>query len=85
MGGTDEGRWYAVPLRVIPECGQVAEYVSHSPSKQPWDVFHENEPGSYVANGPLECWPEPPAICLRESFAGEADGLAGESTANKVS
>ncbi len=46
MGGTDEGRRYAVPLRVIPEAGQVSEYVSHSPSKETRDVFHEDEPGS---------------------------------------
>jgi hypothetical protein len=31
-----------------------------------------------------EGWPEPPAIRLREAFPGEADGLAGESSANKV-
>jgi hypothetical protein len=46
MGGTDEARWYAVPFRVIPEAGQVCEYVSHSPSKETRDVLHEDVPGS---------------------------------------
>jgi hypothetical protein len=46
--GTDGGSRYAVPLRVIPERGQVPEYVSEpsvSP-KEPWDVLHEHEAGS---------------------------------------
>jgi hypothetical protein len=46
MGGTDEGRRYAVPLRVIPDTGQVPENVSHSGSKEPWDVLHEHVTGS---------------------------------------
>jgi len=37
-----------------------------------------------VANDVVECWPEPPAIRLREFLPGVGDGLAGESTANKV-
>jgi hypothetical protein len=84
MGGTDEGRWYAVPLCVVPEAGQVSEYVSHSPSKETWDVLHEHVPGSKVANDARECWPEPPAIRLREPPPGGADRLARESAANKV-
>jgi hypothetical protein len=46
MGGTDEHCWNAVPFRVVPEFGQVSEYVSHSASKEPWNVLHEREPGS---------------------------------------
>jgi hypothetical protein len=46
MGGTDEARGYAIPFRVIPEAGQVSEYVSHSPLKETWHVLHEHEPGS---------------------------------------
>ena len=84
MGGTDEGRRYAVPFRVIPEAGQVSENVSHSPDKETRDVLHEHEPGSQVANDLRERWPEPPAIRLREPLAGAADGLAGESSGHKV-
>jgi hypothetical protein len=46
MGGTDEGSGYGVPFRVIPHGGQVSEYISHSPSKETWDVLHEDEAGS---------------------------------------
>jgi len=46
MRGTDEARRNAVPLRVIPEGGQVSEYVSHSPSKETRDVLHEDVAGS---------------------------------------
>jgi hypothetical protein len=46
MGGTDEGRRYAVPFPVVPEDGQISEYVSHSPSKETRDVFHEDVAGS---------------------------------------
>src|SRR5262245_43476465 len=84
MGGTDEARRYAIPFRVIPERGQVAEYVSHSPSKQPWNVFQQQPPGFQVANDVTGCGPEPPAIRLREALAGEGDGLAGESSGHKV-
>lgn len=84
MGGTDEARRNAIPFRVIPARGQVTEHVSHSPSKQPWYVFQQHPAGSQVANDVTGCGPEPPAIRLREPFAGEGDGLAGESAANKV-
>ena len=44
--GADGCSGYAVPLRVIPDLGQVAEYVSHPSSKQAWDVLQDREPGS---------------------------------------
>jgi hypothetical protein len=44
--GTDGSRWDAVPLRVIPARGQVAENVAHSSNKEPWDVLHEHPAGS---------------------------------------
>src|SRR5262249_39184979 len=43
MGGTDEGRRYAVPFRVIPEAGQVSENVSEPVTKESWNVFQEDE------------------------------------------
>jgi len=42
----DVGRSQAVPLRVIPECGQACENLAHASAKQPWDVLHEHEAGS---------------------------------------
>jgi hypothetical protein len=44
--GTNGGRWYALPFRIVPEGGQVSEYVSHPPNKEPWDVLQERESGS---------------------------------------
>lgn len=45
--GTNGRRGNALPLRVIPELGQVSEYGVHSAShKEAWDVFHEDEAGS---------------------------------------
>jgi hypothetical protein len=46
--GTDGGSGNAVPLRVIPELGQIAKDCPHSSvsSKEPWDVLHEDVAGS---------------------------------------
>ena len=46
MGRTHCCRWNACPFCVVPEIGQVAKDVSHSGSKEPWDVFHEDVAGS---------------------------------------
>jgi hypothetical protein len=43
MHGAEVGRRKAIPACVIPEAGQVSEYVSHSPSKETRDVLHEDE------------------------------------------
>jgi hypothetical protein len=44
--GTEGGRRYARPLRVVPESGQVSEYLSHSGHKQAWHVLHDDVAGS---------------------------------------
>jgi hypothetical protein len=44
--GTKGGRWYAFPLRIVPEGGQVSENVAHPPNKEPWDVLQEHVVGS---------------------------------------
>jgi hypothetical protein len=46
MWGTNGRRWYAIPFRVVPERGQVAENVSESPDQESWDVLHEDKAGS---------------------------------------
>lgn len=50
LSGTNVGSWYAVPFRIIPERGQVAEYSSDSPSKECCDVLHTDVFGSKLAN-----------------------------------
>ena len=39
--GTNRGRGYAIPFRIIPEGGQVAEYVSEAQGKQSWHVLQD--------------------------------------------
>jgi len=62
MGGTDEGRWYAVPFDTMPERGQATKNVfdgcmgvTDEPTlivfdgdgiKESWRVLQEDEPGS---------------------------------------
>jgi hypothetical protein len=82
--GTEVGRRYAIPFRVIPERGQVGDDVAKSGSKESWHVFQEDVSGSQVANDPVELRPEPPFVLLRFAAAREADGLAGESSGHKV-
>ena len=43
---TNGGSWYAVPLRIIPERGQVPENSSESFIKESCDVLHEDVGGS---------------------------------------
>lgn len=84
MRGADGGSRDAIPFRVIPARGQVAENVAHSSNKEPWHVLHEYVAGSYLANDPGELGPEPTGVVLSASFPGEADGLAGEPAADEV-
>jgi hypothetical protein len=83
--GTNGRRRYAVPFTVIPARGQVAENSSHAPSKQSWDVLHDDVAGSYVANQSAQLRPEPAAgpvdPCV---LPGVADVLAGEPPADEV-
>ena len=46
VGRADVGRRQAVPLRVIPEAGQVPENLAHAVSKEPWDVLQQHQAGS---------------------------------------
>jgi hypothetical protein len=57
--GTNGRRRTTLPFRVIPELGQTSENVSHSapPRQEAWDVLHEDEAGSKLANGSGELGP----------------------------
>lgn len=46
MRRTNGGRRYAFPFAVVPERGQLSEYVAHPSNKQPWDVLHDDVGGS---------------------------------------
>jgi hypothetical protein len=86
--GTKGGRWYALPLRIVPEGGQVPEYSCKEStsvdSKETWDVLHENEAGSKEAKNSSVLRPEPPFVGGASMLAGLTDGLTWETSANKV-
>jgi hypothetical protein len=58
MGSAKVGRGKHLPLRIIPELGQVPENGIHPSNKQPRDVFHDNVAGSEIANGSSVLTPE---------------------------
>jgi hypothetical protein len=74
-----------VPLRIIPERGQVSENVSKAPSKQSCDVFHDDVGRSYLANEPGIFAPEAGSFAGQSgAFAGNADVLAWEPAAYDI-
>jgi hypothetical protein len=74
-----------VPLRIEPERGQVPENTSEAPSKQSWDVLHDDVSGSYVADEPCEFGPKTRACPVDpRATAGVGEVLAGEATAEDV-
>jgi hypothetical protein len=56
--GADGGSRYAIPRRIIPARGQVAENGSHPETKQAWNVFHDHEARSKLANESKVFFPE---------------------------
>jgi hypothetical protein len=82
--GADGCRGYTIPFRIPPARGQVGEDVGKPSAKQPWDVLHEQVSASHAASDPPYLGPEPSLVGLRESFAGDADGLTWESRSNEI-
>lgn len=89
---TDSGRWNAIPLRVIPDLGQVPENSTEpSPgsfagaSKKTSDVLHKEETGSYFANEPNDFGPEPGTRAFKPGTT-TSDGkvLAREASGNDI-
>lgn len=100
VGRTNGASRYAVPLRIVPERGQVSEYTAHSSIKQRCNVFHDDELRSYFANKSGVLGPETtttafnplPTTGIRNVLAGEpaTDGvntnaIGSKSLAGKVS
>jgi len=82
--GADGRRRYAVPLRVIPERGQVSEYLSESKTKVAWHVLQERVAWSKYAKALGEEGPEVSRIVASGSLAGDTEGLAGVSSDHNV-
>jgi hypothetical protein len=85
LSGTNVGRRYAIPLRVIPERGQVSENSAKVPSKQSCDVLHDDEAGSNFANNSGVLSPEAATFSVNSGAVScQADVLARESTADDI-
>jgi hypothetical protein len=83
--GTNGRSGKAVPLRVIPALGQVAENNVNSPSKECCHVLHEDVARSNQANEPDVLGPQPRSLPADPgTLAGVADVLAGESSGPDV-
>jgi hypothetical protein len=83
--GTNGGRGYAIPFRIVPALGKVSEYSAHSPVKQRCDVLHNDVSRSNHANDSEKFGPES-GPCAVDSFSlsGVADVLARESAAEHI-
>jgi hypothetical protein len=76
---------YAVPLRVIPERGQVSKHSPESSSKESWDVLHQDVSGSKLANKAGVLRPKTRTLSLNTCASScVAEVLARESTAENV-
>ncbi len=86
MRRANEGRWYTVPLRIIPERGQGPENTLQPVIKQRCDVLHDDVLGSKLANKPGVFKPEAGSGPIQSAPAsiGEADVLAGKSSAYDI-
>jgi hypothetical protein len=85
VGSANGASWYAVPLRIIPERGQVSENSAHSSIKQRCDVLHDDVAGSKLANKTGVFGPETTAVAFNpDTLAGIRNVLAGESADDGV-
>jgi hypothetical protein len=85
MRGANVGSWYAVPLCVIPDRGQLSENDSQSSRKQRCDVFHDDVTGSKLANKSDVLGVKPASRpCKTSTLAGDRDILAGPSAADDI-
>ena len=85
VGRANVSSGYAVPFRIEPERGQVAENASKPSIKQCCDVLHDDEAGSKLASEPCNFSPKARAFSRQpRSEALIADILAWEASADNV-
>jgi hypothetical protein len=85
LSGTNVGSWYAVPLRIKPERGQVSENSANAPSKQSCDVLHDDVAGSNLANNSGVLSPQTATVAVNSgAFSCQANVLARESAADDI-
>src|SRR3546814_3396756 len=85
MGRANDGRWYAIPFRIIPERGQRSENVSKPSTKQLCDVLQQNELWSKFANQTGDLRKETGTLTGKsEAASRDADVLAGEAARDDI-
>lgn len=85
MGSANGGSRYAVPLRIIPDLGQVSENLVEPSTKQSCDVLHDDVARSYLANKSGVFAPETAALAFNASTSSRrADVLTGEASDDNV-
>jgi hypothetical protein len=85
VGSANGSRWDTIPLRIIPERGQVPENAVESVVSECGHVFHEDEAGSNFANDAGKVRPEArPRPFDARLPASVADVLAGEPATDEV-
>jgi hypothetical protein len=83
--GTNGESWYAMPVRIIPERGQVSENRVQPSRKQRSDVLHDEDLGSKFANEADDFGPEPRTLASKAcTRSGQTDVLAGEPAADDI-
>src|SRR6185312_4091420 len=82
---TNGGSWYAMPLRIKPERGQVSENSVKPPSKEHRDVLHDDVEGSKLANKTGVLLPEARLRALNSrAHSCAANVLAGEASTEDI-
>lgn len=78
--------WNTIPFRIVPALGQVSKYTSHVRVRQEtWDVLHEDEAGSKMANGSDVFRPQAGSCAVNPcTFSGKTEVLTGEAPAQKI-
>jgi hypothetical protein len=85
MGSADVGGTEHAPLRIEPEFGQRPENNIKPPASDCWDVLHEDESRSHLANDPVHLPPETAALsCEARAFSRDRDVLAREAPGEDI-
>ncbi len=83
--GTNGGSWYAMPLRIVPDRGQVSENSCKPPSKQSCDVLHDDVERSKLVNKTGIFRPKAASLSREPCpLSCEADILTGEAATDDI-
>jgi hypothetical protein len=86
VSGAKGGSWYAMPLRIIPERGQVSENAVQPSTKESCDVFHDDISGLKLANKTGKFRPQAASLPFDASTSsGERYVLTGEAADDAIS